>query len=86
MGRPSRSFNFAETPWVWSHGDGPGRRVDPTNHPPGERLTKTDCQPTGEGEGHLVERRWQNLDSNHRLKRCNRESRGEAAETPRAGQ
>eukprot|EP00959_Pyramimonas_sp_CCMP1952_P038800 812318-Pyramimonas_sp.AAC.1 len=45
MKRPSRSPNFDRVPWVWSRGDGLGRRADPTNHPPAECLTEADYQP-----------------------------------------
>eukprot|EP00959_Pyramimonas_sp_CCMP1952_P143629 3006967-Pyramimonas_sp.AAC.1 len=48
MRRPSGSPNFGRIPWVWSHGDGLGRRADPTNHPPAECLTEADYQPTAE--------------------------------------
>eukprot|EP00959_Pyramimonas_sp_CCMP1952_P227364 4753404-Pyramimonas_sp.AAC.1 len=68
MGRPATSPNSERTLWVWSHGDGMGRRVDPANHPPAECLTKADYQPIDVDEFRRVERVWQRLDINHRLK------------------
>eukprot|EP00959_Pyramimonas_sp_CCMP1952_P371598 7781226-Pyramimonas_sp.AAC.1 len=86
MGRPSRILTFEKTQWVWSHGDGLRRKVDPTNHPLEQRLAKDDCRPITEDVANLIERRWKNLDSNHRLKRYNRIFHAMMAEAPPAGQ
>eukprot|EP00959_Pyramimonas_sp_CCMP1952_P469579 9495177-Pyramimonas_sp.AAC.1 len=55
MGRSSRSPNFEKTPCVWSHGDGLGRKIDPTRNPPRRCLTKGDIQSLTEKEAKRLE-------------------------------
>eukprot|EP00959_Pyramimonas_sp_CCMP1952_P234788 4905692-Pyramimonas_sp.AAC.1 len=50
MRRPSRSLYFESIPWVWPHGGGRGRAVDPTTYPREELLTRFDYQPVDEHE------------------------------------
>ena len=72
MRRPSRSPHYNETPWVWSHGDGLGRCVDPTNHAPHQCLTEDDYMKVDDVARDTTEREWRRLDANHRLKIHNR--------------
>ena len=72
MRRPSRRPNFGKTPWVWSHGDGLGRDVDPTCNPESACLTEADYAPLEEINILECEFEWRRLDNNHRLKEHNR--------------
>eukprot|EP00959_Pyramimonas_sp_CCMP1952_P373601 7824278-Pyramimonas_sp.AAC.1 len=86
MERPSRSPNFEKTPWVWSYGDGLGRKVDPTNPSPRLCMAKADDQPIADNEAKLTEQRWKNPDTNHRPKRCIRGYHEIMVEASPAGQ
>ena len=68
MRRPSRSPNYGETPWVWSHGDGLGRDVDPTCNPESACLTEADYAPLEEIHVLECEYEWEQFDYHHLLK------------------
>ena len=80
-----RSPNFMRTPWVWSHGDGLGRCVDPSSAPEHERLYEEDYVEIEPLAKNITEVQWRQLDNNHRLNIHNRNyHQGEAP--PTAGQ
>eukprot|EP00959_Pyramimonas_sp_CCMP1952_P249448 5214329-Pyramimonas_sp.AAC.1 len=73
MRRPSRSPSFKRTPWVWSHGDGPGYCADPNATPYGEQLTEDDYDRATSDEisrSYLI---WQHLSPLHPLMQLNRD-------------
>ena len=75
MKRPSRSPNHGKTPWVWSHGDGLGHCVDPTDPkiPNHLHLSESDCVPINGIESDITNVQWRRLPNEHRLKIHNRE-------------
>ena len=73
MKRPSRSPNFGRTPWVWSHGNGLGHCVDPSNAPEHDHLYEHDCVPIDDMARDITEFEWRRLPNEHRLKIHNRE-------------
>eukprot|EP00959_Pyramimonas_sp_CCMP1952_P038320 801584-Pyramimonas_sp.AAC.1 len=72
MGRPSRSSNFENAPRVWSHGGGEGREVGPSCNPGHMHMTKAGYKTLDEVQTEFIEKDWEDLDEEHRLKRCSR--------------
>ena len=79
MKRESRSPNFKRTPWAWSHGDGRGHNVDPTNpnNPAHTHLSESDLIPINDTEVEATWDEWRLLPYTHRLKVHHREYHGD---------